>query len=140
MQSLSYFVALLAAGSVILLLLLGPWLSVFPELQRAPGLVREPEGRKVLAYVVLVTAWTVALASWWWRQGRLVPRAARAGRSGRLRLGHVVVATGHGVVAVGVLFNPMAALLTSPLLVTVACYAVGAFLIESSRSRAEPPP
>lgn len=136
MPSLSYFLALAASGAVLLLFVVGPWFTVFPQLLAGAAPGADVETLRAAGWALALGAWVALLAGLWWKHGRLAPATARAGRERRLRLGHALVGTGHGLLAAMLVFAQLRWLLFLPLLLVLGSYAIGTVLIETARPRA----
>ena len=131
--NLSYFIALICVGDVVLLLGLTPQVTALPEEAVALGLFKEAEHAKLALYLLVDVVWTAILVCLWVRNGSLVPTATRPGRRRRSMFGHSMIALGNLTVLSIFFVETMKWLMILPVLVVLVCYVAGIVLIETSR-------
>ena len=135
--NISYFIALICVGDVVLLLGLTPVLTMLPDIAVALGFVKEPEHAKVAFYLLVSVIWTGVLIWLWARHKSLVPTAIKPGFRSRYVLGNSMVLLGHVTVLSIYFVETMKWLMILPVLIIFICYFAGVVLIEISRQRAE---
>jgi hypothetical protein len=140
MLNFNYFLALVAMGTFVLLLVLEPFMFLASGvLSAALGLRPDEQNAKQLGYALVAAIWTVFLIVIWIRKKGLAPRAAKEGKNGKLVLGQLFVFAGHSLVLTMVIFpRPFAMLMILPILVIMALYIVGICLVELARDRRGP--
>ncbi|MFY9317309.1 MAG: hypothetical protein WAO95_17360 [Burkholderiales bacterium] len=136
MTHLSYFVALAAMGSFVLLMALGSFATIGVELVgMALGARPNEETAKAIVYSTVAFLWTCALVAIWVRNQGLSPRRVVPGRGAWLTWGHGCLAVGHLLVLSLFIFQELGLLMILPVLVVLILYSVGIALVEAARDR-----
>jgi len=139
MKSLNYFLALVPAGSFVLLMVLGSFITIPFELATAAiGGHLDGETAKALGYSIVALAWSLALIGWWIRHKSLSPQLIKPGHGFKLGLGHVLLVAGHSLLLCVIFIKDLSFLLLLPVLGVLLFYATGIVLIELARDRRQP--
>ena len=139
MKDVSYFVALIAAGSTALLLALGSFVTMTSQsIAFSLGMPPDSETVKIAGYLVVALAWTLFLISYWIRNKGLSPRIVRADHSSKLAWGHRCLVVGHALALCIFFVKTFAFLMILPILGILLFYDSGIALIETARDRGGP--
>ncbi|MDK2125246.1 hypothetical protein [Parachitinimonas caeni] len=141
MIHISYFFGLAAAGTFFLSLTLGFVLEQCLDLLALlVGMTLPAEWLRPLIYLSIALIWIGSLAVLGWRRRGLSPPLRRAGQRDRLVVaGHILLLTGHALVAAMLIIDNIGLLLILPLIAVVSLYAAAVLLLELSRRQARRP-
>jgi len=141
MKHLSYFVALVAAGSVVLALALGSFVMIPAQLLAfAFGVPPDSETVKVVVNSSIALIWLLVLIGYWIRDKGLSPRLVKTGHGSKLARGHLCLIAGHVLVLCIYFVKAFGFLMILPVLGVLFFYGAGIALIEIARDRRGPEP